>query len=316
MPQTACGRPDRGLGRSVCRIERETPVGDEPTPPGDTKVRALGRPSQRPRGRPHLRVVERGTAPAGPGAPAPSAGAGLRRRQDGALRAGRTAASATHVPLVRFEGVPGEFSQHDFGQVVVRYLEGGASGSTSSRRGSSTRAGSTSASCQTKEESLVRSLIAGFENFGGVPLVAVFDNPKTVTLGREGRADPVEHAVRPGGPRLPLRAGAVHATAGAGERRGREPGRVRQRQLLQVRRFHDRADLETQLAAWHLEVNTVRPCRATGVPPATRIAPSANGCGRWRSRRRSMRCASRCSSGPRGWSLPGLPLLDAARGDR
>lgn len=28
------------------------------------------------------------------------------------------------LPLVRFEGVAGEFSQHDFGQVVVRYLDG------------------------------------------------------------------------------------------------------------------------------------------------------------------------------------------------
>jgi hypothetical protein len=27
-------------------------------------------------------------------------------------------------PLVRFEGLPGEFSQHDFGQVLVRFLEG------------------------------------------------------------------------------------------------------------------------------------------------------------------------------------------------
>lgn len=29
------------------------------------------------------------------------------------------------VPLVRFEGVPGKFSQHDFGQVDVRYRAGG-----------------------------------------------------------------------------------------------------------------------------------------------------------------------------------------------
>src|SRR5207249_2131866 len=27
-------------------------------------------------------------------------------------------------PLVRFEGLPGEFSQHDFGQVDVRFLDG------------------------------------------------------------------------------------------------------------------------------------------------------------------------------------------------
>src|SRR5207244_913401 len=27
-------------------------------------------------------------------------------------------------PMVRFEGLPGEFSQHDFGEVEVRYLDG------------------------------------------------------------------------------------------------------------------------------------------------------------------------------------------------
>ena len=43
--------------------------------------------------------------------------------------------------------------------------------------------------------------------------------------------------------------------------------------LFKVRRFHDRADLEVQLAAWHVEVNTVRPCRATDAPPAQRIGP-------------------------------------------
>jgi transposase len=35
-------------------------------------------------------------------------------------------------------------------------------------------------------ESLVRSLLSGFESFGGVPPVAVFDSPKTVVLSREG----------------------------------------------------------------------------------------------------------------------------------
>ena len=33
-------------------------------------------------------------------------------------------------------------------------------------------------------ESLVRALLSSFESWGGIPLVAVFDNPKTVVLGR------------------------------------------------------------------------------------------------------------------------------------
>ncbi|EQD53204.1 IS21 ORF1, partial [mine drainage metagenome] len=42
--------------------------------------------------------------------------------------------------------------------------------------------------------------------------------------------------------------------------------------FFKVRRFHDRADLDAQLTAWHHEVNEVRPCRATGVTPSARIA--------------------------------------------
>jgi hypothetical protein len=42
--------------------------------------------------------------------------------------------------------------------------------------------------------------------------------------------------------------------------------------FFKVRRFHDRDDLDTQLAQWHHEVNEERPCRATGVPPSARIA--------------------------------------------
>jgi hypothetical protein len=44
--------------------------------------------------------------------------------QDGAVRGGARP-GPTATPLVRFEGVAGEFSQHDFGQVDVRYLGGG-----------------------------------------------------------------------------------------------------------------------------------------------------------------------------------------------
>jgi hypothetical protein len=60
-------------------------------------------------------------------------------------------------------------------------------------------------------------------------------------------------------------------------RRGQEKGSAEnlvgfvKNGFFKVRRFHDHADLLVQLAAWQLEVNTVRPCRATGVTPAERI---------------------------------------------
>jgi hypothetical protein len=40
---------------------------------------------------------------------------------------------------------------------------------------------------------------------------------------------------------------------------------------FEQRRLLDREDLERQLREWLTEANTVRPSRATGVPPATRI---------------------------------------------
>ena len=41
--------------------------------------------------------------------------------------------------------------------------------------------------------------------------------------------------------------------------------------FFKQRRFLDDADLRTQLAEWRTEVNTERPCRATGVIPAVRL---------------------------------------------
>src|SRR5258708_31907738 len=43
----------------------------------------------------------------------------------------------------------------------------------------------------------------------------------------------------------------------------------------EVRRFHDEEDLRQQLRDWHREVNEERPCRATGIIPALRLAEEA-----------------------------------------
>jgi len=45
--------------------------------------------------------------------------------------------------------------------------------------------------------------------------------------------------------------------------------------FFKVRRFHDAEDLRQQLRAWHEEVNQERPCRATGIIPALRLAEEA-----------------------------------------
>jgi prepilin-type processing-associated H-X9-DG protein len=91
-------------------------------------------------------------------------------------------------PQVRFEGVPGEFSQHDFGSVNVAYADG-------SREKIHFFASRLKYSRWThvvtvpdeKVEPLIRALLKAFASFGGVPLRAVFDNPKTIVIGRTGR---------------------------------------------------------------------------------------------------------------------------------
>lgn len=176
------------------------------------------------------------------------------------------------TPLVRFEGVAGEFSQHDFGQVEVRYLDGGHErvhffvSRLKYSRWVDVRVVENEG-----VESLVRSLLAGFESFGGVPLVAVFDNPKTVVLSRKDSR--IQWNDTFGQAALDYRFAPELCTPRRGQEKGSAENLVGfvKNGFFKVRRFHDRADLIAQLVAWLVEVNTVRPCRATGVTPAARI---------------------------------------------
>ena len=86
-------------------------------------------------------------------------------------------------PLVRFEGLAGEFSQHDFGHVDVRFLEG-----TTERvhffasRLKYSRWVEVTLVPDEQTETLVRTWVDHFAAIGGVPLLAVFDRPRTVAL--------------------------------------------------------------------------------------------------------------------------------------
>jgi transposase len=85
-----------------------------------------------------------------------------------------------------------------------------------------------------REETLIRALLAALEAFGGVPLVTVWDNPKTVVLTRKGELivwNPVFGQVA-----LDYRFAPelVLAPGGAAEEGHRESRGLGQRQLLQV----------------------------------------------------------------------------------
>jgi transposase len=177
------------------------------------------------------------------------------------------------VPVVRFEGVPGEFSQHDFGQCDVRYVDGRTDRvHFFASRLKWSRAVDVRLVPNEQEEALVRALLRGFEAFGGIPLVTVWDNPKTVVQTRQG--DLIVWNAVFGQVALDYRFAPELCWPRAAQQKGAVEQLVGwvKRSFFACRRFHDRADLERQLVGWLIDVNTVRPSRATGVIPAVRLA--------------------------------------------
>jgi transposase len=93
--------------------------------------------------------------------------------------------------MVRFEGVAGEFAQFDFGVADVRLLDGCTKRiHFAAYRLKHSRWVWVVVVPDEWVESLVRALLACFEASGTVPLRVVFDNPKTVVLGRDENGRP------------------------------------------------------------------------------------------------------------------------------
>lgn len=176
-------------------------------------------------------------------------------------------------PVVRFEGVPGEFSQHDFGQVDVKYLDGRKERiHFFASRLKWSRWAEVTIVPDEQLETLVRALLEHLSAWGGVPLVCVFDNPKTIALKHDGPLiewNPTFAQVA-----IDMRFAAELCTPGRGNEKGSVENLVKwvKNSFFKVRRFHDHEDLLRQLTEWLHEVNTERPCRATKVIPAERLA--------------------------------------------
>jgi transposase len=205
------------------------------------------------------------------------------------------------LPVVRFEGVPGEFSQHDFGQADVRYVDGRTERvHFFASRLKWSRAVDVRLVPNEQEEALVRALLRSFEAFGGIPLVTVWDNPKTVVQARQG--DLIVWNAVFGQVALDYRFAPELCWPRAAQQKGAVEQLVGwvKRSFFTCRRFHDRADLERQLTAWLLDVNTVRPSRAPGVIPAVRLAEE-------RARLRPLPIA------PRAYALK-IPVVVSAQG--
>src|SRR5678815_4823363 len=124
----------------------------------------------------------------------------LRRAKDHGYEGNKTAFYALvagvrpprATPVVRFEGLPGEFSQHDFGHVDVTFVGGRKKRIHffASRLKYSRYAVVTLVDNE-RVETVVRCLARDFVSFGGLPLMAVFDRPKTI-VNRSGKGRDVQ----------------------------------------------------------------------------------------------------------------------------
>lgn len=205
----------------------------------------------------------------------------LRRAKDSGYAGNKTAFYAMvagvrpprTAPVVRFEGLPGEFSQHDFGHVDVRFVDGRKKRvHFFASRLKYSRSARVTLVNNERVETIVRCLARDFAAFGGLPLMAVFDRPKTI-VKKSGKGRDVEafnatfaQAI------VDIGVGVEMCAPRSGNQKGtveRLVGWVKS-SFFKHRKFQDEADLEAQLAAWHVEINTKTACRATGVIPETR----------------------------------------------
>ncbi len=259
---------------SVRRIEREAPVTTS-EPKALVRQHRVGRPSI---ATPWAATIEGWLAE---DRALPSGEIVRRLREEQGYAGGKSAVyelvrrlrPVVVAPLVRFEGVAGEFSQHDFGQIDVRYTGGGRERIRFfASRLKWSRFAHVTLVPDEREEALIRALLAAFEAFGGVPLVTVWDNPKTVVLSRKG--DLIVWNAIFGQVALDYRFAPELCWPRSGQQKGTVENLVGwvKGSFFRCRRFHDRADLEAQLAQWLITGNTLRPNRATGVIPATRLA--------------------------------------------
>jgi len=178
---------------------------------------------------------------------------------------------------LRFEGLPGEFLQIDWGE--VRHFPFSAPALAAATRYffaarlKYSRFMFVRFTADMREETLLRCVIACFVALGGVPWVVTTDNMKTVTLGRDAQHQPVW---QPAYQKLAAEFGfhPEACTPGAPNQKGSVENLVKfvQTNFLAGRRFHDDADLAQECQHWLQQVNTARPNQATEQLPAALLA--------------------------------------------
>jgi hypothetical protein len=170
---------------------------------------------------------------------------------------------------VRFEGLPAEYLQVDWGE--VRHLP-----FTQTPPGTRyflacrlkySRWVWVRFTTDMRQETLFRGLVDCVVALGFVPWVLVFDNMATVTSGRDGSNQPLwTPALRQVAAEFGFHPEAC--APGMGQQKGAVERLINwtKTNFLLGRSFADDADLASQLAAWLTAANT-RPSAATGVAP-------------------------------------------------
>jgi len=181
--------------------------------------------------------------------------------------------------VVRFETLPGEQLQVDWGESTIDYDNGQTRKEYFfAARMSYSRYTYVELRENMKLETLINCLLHTFEDLGGVPLSVSFDNMKTVVTGRDEKGYPdwnetffkfaVELDFHPTlcSPRQPNQKGSVENLV-----------RYVKNNFLAGRCFQDREDLKDRLVEWLTEVNEGRECQATGKIPAQLLQVERDG---------------------------------------
>jgi transposase len=193
------------------------------------------------------------------------------------VRLAQAQARAVQDVPVRFEGLPAEYLQVDWGEIrdfpfthqapATRYFL--------ACRLKYSRWTWVRFTSDMRQETLFRGLVDCFVALGWVPWVLTFDNMRTVTSGRDAQDRPIW---TPALLQLAAEFGfhPEACTPGAGNQKGSVEALVKwvKGNFLAGREFADDADLAQQCTDW-LEYANTRPSQATDVPPVARLADEA-----------------------------------------
>jgi transposase len=163
----------------------------------------------------------------------------------------RAEAGAEDAPIIRFEGLPGEYVQWDWGEARVPLGDVLVKRVFLAGRLKYSRLSGVRWRTQMDLETLLRTMLEIVEGWGGVPWAWVFDNMKTVTLGRDAEGQP---RWNPAFWRFATEVGfhAELCDPGAPQQKGAVENLVKwvKTNFLPGRRFADDEDLAAQSRAW------------------------------------------------------------------